>query len=62
MQISPPSSPLIIVPPAGTHKAQEHPDLRSSSDGLKHSEIYAQYGLTPRRSCWQWLQAEGVLW
>lgn len=36
----------------------EHPD-RLSSDGLKHSDIYAQYGITARRTCWQYMHAEG---
>lgn len=39
--------------------AQDHPE-RLSSDGLKHSEIYAQYGLGTKRTCWQYMHAEGV--
>ncbi|GBF92649.1 amino acid permease-like [Raphidocelis subcapitata] len=32
---------------------------RFPSETLKHSDIYAQYGLTGRRTCWQWMHAEG---
>ena len=39
-------------------RAQEHAG-RVSSDGLQHADIYAQYGLTKRRSCWEWMHAEG---
>lgn len=39
---------------------QEHAERPLSTDGLKASDIYAQYGLTAgRRSCWQWMHAEG---
>jgi hypothetical protein len=43
------------------HPPQEHPDeARLPSDGLKHADIYAQYGLAPRKSCWQYIAAEGA--
>ena len=43
---------------ASSPALQEHPD-RLTHDGLKHAEIYAQYGLTGKRTCWQWMHAEG---